>query len=62
LCTHRFPHLMDQDQIEIVIVKDSNSAEFEEPAGAAVGEAFDAHEGSKEADFWEPASESKLHK
>jgi hypothetical protein len=53
---------MDQDQIEIVIVKDSNSAEFEEPAGAAVGEAFDAHEGSKEADFWEPASESKLHK
>jgi hypothetical protein len=46
-------------QIEIVIVNDRNSAEFEEPAGAAVGEAFKAHDGSKEADFWEPASESE---
>ncbi len=27
-----------------------NSVEIEEPAGAAVGEAFNAHEGSKEAD------------
>jgi hypothetical protein len=53
---------MDQDQIEIVIVNDRNSAEFGEPAGAAVDEAFNAHEAPKEADFWEPASESKLHK
>jgi len=40
---------MDQDQIEITI-NDRNSAEIEEPAEAAVGEAFNAHEGSKEAD------------
>jgi hypothetical protein len=53
---------MDQDQIEIVIVNDRNSAEIEEPAGAAIGEAFNAREGSKEADYWEPASESKSHK
>jgi hypothetical protein len=53
---------MDQDQIEIVIVNDRNSAEIEESAGAAVDEAFNAHEGPKEADFWGPASESKLHK
>jgi hypothetical protein len=51
-----------KDQIEIVIVNDRNSAGFEEPAGAAVGEAFNADEGSEEADFWEPASESKSHK
>jgi hypothetical protein len=42
---------MGQDQIEIVIVNDRNSAEIEEPAGAAGGQAFNAHEGSKEADF-----------
>ncbi|CAK9202549.1 unnamed protein product [Sphagnum troendelagicum] len=41
---------MDQDQIEIITVNDRNSAEIEKPAGAAVGEAFNAHEGSKEAD------------
>jgi hypothetical protein len=40
---------MDQDHIEIT-VNDRNSAEIEESAGAAVGEAFNAHEGSKEAD------------
>jgi len=41
---------MDQDQIEIITVNDRNSAEIEKPAGAAVGEAFNAHEGSKQAD------------
>jgi hypothetical protein len=41
---------MDQDQIEIITENDMNSVEIEEPAGAAVGEAFNAHEGSKEAD------------
>jgi len=41
---------MDQVQIEIITVNNRNSAEIEEPAGAAVGEAFNAHEGSEEAD------------
>jgi hypothetical protein len=41
---------MDQVQIEIITGNDGNSAEVEEPAGAAGGEAFNAREGSKEAD------------
>jgi hypothetical protein len=41
---------MAQDQIEIITVNDGNSAEIDEPAGAAVGEAFNAHERSNEAD------------
>jgi hypothetical protein len=41
---------MDQGQIEIISVNDSNSADIEEPAGAAVGEPFNAHDGSREAD------------
>ncbi|KAH9544247.1 hypothetical protein CY35_13G108300 [Sphagnum magellanicum] len=40
---------MDQEPIEIITVSDRNSAEIEEPAGAAVGEVFNAHEGSQEA-------------
>jgi len=38
-----------QNQIEIT-VNDRNSAEIEEPPGAAVGEAFNGPDGSKEAD------------
>jgi hypothetical protein len=41
---------MDQDPIDIITVNNSNSTEIKEPAGAAVGEAFNAHEGSDEAD------------
>jgi hypothetical protein len=41
---------MDQEQIEIITVNDRISAEIEKSAGAAVGEAFNAHDGSKEAD------------
>ncbi len=47
LCTDRFPHSMDQDQIEMTTVNNTNSTEVEEPAGAAVGAAFKAHEGSE---------------
>jgi hypothetical protein len=41
---------MDQHQIDIQTGNDGNSAEIEEPAGAEVGEAFNAHERSNEAD------------
>ncbi len=41
---------MDQDQIEVITVNDRNSAEIEKPAGAAVGDASKAHEGSEEGD------------
>jgi hypothetical protein len=41
---------MDQHQIQITTVNNRNSTEIEEPAGAAVGEGFNAHEGSKEVD------------
>ncbi|KAH9544243.1 hypothetical protein CY35_13G108200 [Sphagnum magellanicum] len=40
----RFPHSMDQHQIEIITVNGRNSAEIEKPAGAAVGDASDAQE------------------
>jgi hypothetical protein len=42
---------MDQHQIEIITGDDGNSEEIEEPAGAAVGEEFNAHNGSRESDF-----------
>ncbi|CAK9261094.1 unnamed protein product [Sphagnum jensenii] len=38
---------MDQDQIEMTTVNNTNSTEVEEPAGAPVGAAFKAHEGSE---------------
>jgi hypothetical protein len=41
---------MDQHKIDIITGNDRNSAGIEKPAGAAVGEAFIAHEGSIEAD------------
>jgi hypothetical protein len=50
LCADRFPHSMDQDQIEIITVNNRTSTEIEEPAPAAVGEALNAHQGSEEPD------------
>jgi len=41
---------MDQHKIDIITGNDRNSAGIEKPAGAAVGEALIAHEGSIEAD------------